>query len=196
MFRIPASLLAALALLRCASMFQAPGRWRATAIAWVVVLGGSLLLGTGTARAAWDQMSQLLSLRGKPVPASANVLSEHEIEALAGMPAQAQAELLLERSINHYAGANEQIAARVKTWAGQITLDERLRPLFMTAINSDDLRVRAAGSKWTSSGAIWRRAARRSIDSNRSHVTALRASGRTPCGISVSSAAAAWTPSG
>ena len=126
-------------------MFQAPGRWRATAIAWVVVLSGSLLLGTGTARAAWDQMSQLLSLRGKPVPASANVLSEHEIEALAGMPAQAQAELLLERSINHYAGANEQIAARVKTWAGQITLDERLRPLFMTAINSDDLRVRAAG---------------------------------------------------
>jgi hypothetical protein len=141
----PASRLAAFALLHCVSMLQASARWRATAIAWVVVLSGSLLLGTGTARAAWDQMSQLLSLRGKPVPASANVLSEHEIEALGGMPAQAQAELLLERAINHYAGANEQIAARVKTWAGQITLDERLRPLFMTAINSDDLRVRAAG---------------------------------------------------
>ncbi|MEN3339443.1 MAG: hypothetical protein V7647_3119 [Acidobacteriota bacterium] len=126
-------------------MFQASGRSRATATAWVIMLSGSLLLGTGTARAAWDQMSQFLSLRGKPAPPSANVLSEHEIEALGGMPAQAQAELLLERSINHYAGANEQIAARVKTWAGQLTLDERLRPLFTTAINSDDLRVRAAG---------------------------------------------------
>jgi HEAT repeat protein len=61
------------------------------------------------------------------------------------MAPQSQAELLLERSINHYKGANDQIAARVDRWRGHIDLGPQLRNLFMTAINSDDLRVRAAG---------------------------------------------------
>ena len=60
------------------------------------------------------------------------------------MPPQSQAELLLERSINHYRGANDQIAARVESWRGKIKLDDRLNNLFMTGLNSDDLRVRAA----------------------------------------------------
>jgi hypothetical protein len=71
-------------------------------------------------------------------------LSEHEIEVLDEMTPQAQAELLLERSINHYRGANDQIAARVDGWRGKIKLDDRLNNLFMTALNSSDLRVRAA----------------------------------------------------
>ena len=62
-----------------------------------------------------------------------------------GMAPQSQAELLLERSINHYAGANDQIAARVGRWRGKIKSSPRLENLFVTAINSDDLRVRAAG---------------------------------------------------
>jgi hypothetical protein len=78
-------------------------------------------------------------------PVSANVLSEHEIEALDGTPPQRQAELLLERAINHYRGAHAEILARVKGWRGRITLDERLNRLFVTAINSDDLDVRVAG---------------------------------------------------
>ena len=102
---------------------------------------------TPTARAAWLEISQLLSLQGKPEPASANVLSEHEIEGLDRMSPQAQAQLLLERSINHYRGANDQIAARVDSWRGNITLDEKLNHLFVTALNSDDLRVRAAASE-------------------------------------------------
>jgi len=61
------------------------------------------------------------------------------------MPPQSQAELLLERSINHYSGANEQIAARVDRWRGDITMEGRLNQLFITAINSDDLTVRVAG---------------------------------------------------
>jgi HEAT repeat protein len=97
------------------------------------------------ARAARDQISLFLSLEGKPEPASANVLSEHETDALDSMAPQSQAELLLERSINHYAGANDQIAARAKRWRGRIALNARLNNLFVTAINSDDLRVRAAG---------------------------------------------------
>jgi hypothetical protein len=115
----------------------------------IAVVGGGIVLalfaGTPTARAAWQELALFLSLQGTPEPASANVLSEHEIEVLDQMSPQQQAELLLERSINHYQGANEQIAVRVAGWRGRITLQERLNNLFLTAINSDDLRVRAAG---------------------------------------------------
>lgn len=97
-----------------------------------------------TGRAAWREIAEFLSLRGKPAPASANVLSEHELEGLDSMSPQEQATLLLERSLNHYRGANEQIEARVDGWRGRITLDNRLDNLFTTALNSDDLRVRAA----------------------------------------------------
>jgi hypothetical protein len=109
-----------------------------------VVLAG-LLATTSTARAAFDEIAGFLTLQGKPEPSSANVLSEHESETLNGMSPQGQAELLLERSINHYAGANDEIAARVARWRGKITLTSRLNNLFVTAINSDDLRVRVAG---------------------------------------------------
>lgn len=102
------------------------------------------MLSPGKARAAWQEIVRFLSLHGKPEPASANVLSEHETEQLDQMPAQAQAELLLERSINHYRGANDEIARRVGNWSGQIQLEQKLDSLFRTALNSDDLRVRAA----------------------------------------------------
>jgi hypothetical protein len=83
--------------------------------------------------------------QGRPERVSANVLSEHEIEVLDAMSPQSQAELLLERSINHYRGANEQIAARASSWRGRINLNGRLNNLFITAINSDDIKVRVAG---------------------------------------------------
>ena len=118
--------------------------WRAIGAIVAGMLLGLLFMGTGTARAAWEEIAQLLSLQGKPEPASANVLSEHEIEGLDQMPQQSQAQLLLERSINHYRGANDQIATRVDSWRGKIKLDRSLNSLFMTALNSDDLRVRAA----------------------------------------------------
>jgi HEAT repeat protein len=119
-------------------------RWLVIAAAVGGILAGTLLMGTGTARAAWQEIAQLLSLHGKPEPVSANVLSEHEIEVLDQMTPQNQAQLLLERSINHYRGANDQIAGRVDRWRGKIKLDQKLNSLFMTALNSDDLRVRAA----------------------------------------------------
>jgi HEAT repeats len=120
-------------------------RTRVTLLVGGGVLLGTVLFSTGTVGAALNELSRLLTLQGKPEPASANVLSEHEIEHLDSMAPQHQAELLLERSINHYAGANEQIASRVSRWRGHLTLDGRLNHLFSTAINSDDLRVRAAG---------------------------------------------------
>ena len=101
-------------------------------------------LHTVSGQSVWQRIANFIGLHGKPEPASANVLSEHEISELNNMTPQAQAELLLERSINHYRGANDEIAERVSRWRGKIQLDEKLNGLFMTALNSDDLRVRAA----------------------------------------------------
>lgn len=115
-----------------------------TVVAIATFAAVPVLAGTGMARAAWEPFSRFLSLQGAPTAASANLLSEHEIEELDAMTPQHQAELLLERSINHYRGANEQIAGRVDGWRGKIRLDSRLNGLFTTALNSDDLRVRVA----------------------------------------------------
>jgi len=119
--------------------------WRTTSLAATAFLLGTIAAGSGTLRAAWEPIARLIRLEDPPSPASANVLSEHEIAVLDETPPQSQAELLLERSINHYRGANEQIAARVGRWRGRIELNERLHNLFLTAINSDDLTVRVAG---------------------------------------------------
>ncbi len=121
------------------------GSWPTLFPVAAVVALALLFFRTPTARAAWEQIAQFIGLQGKPEPASAAVRSEHEIEALDTMTPQSQAVLLLERSINHYRGANDQIARRVGGWRGQINMDDRLHNLFITAINSDDLRVRAAG---------------------------------------------------
>lgn len=109
-----------------------------------VMLLLALAVGTGSAQSTWQRIAQLIGLHGKPEPGSASVLSEHEIEALDRMSPQNQAQLLLERSINHYRGVNDQIAARVDRWRGNIQLNQQLNSLFTTALNSDDLRVRAA----------------------------------------------------
>jgi HEAT repeat protein len=104
----------------------------------------TLAVTTTPLRAAWQQFAVFLSLQGPPTPASANVLSEHHLEALDGMTPQAQAEFLLERSINHYEGANREIEKRLRGWRGTLEPAERFENLFRMAINSDDLRVRAA----------------------------------------------------
>jgi HEAT repeats len=119
--------------------------WRTVALVAAAFVLGTIAAGSGSVRAAWTPMARLIGLQDPPTPASANVLSEHEIEQLDTMSPQSQAELLLERAINHYRGAQEQIALRVDGWAGRLTVDGRLRNLFTTAINSDDLTVRAAG---------------------------------------------------
>jgi hypothetical protein len=119
--------------------------WWTTTLVAAAFLLGTIAAGSGRLRAAWEPIARLVSLQDAPTPASANVLSEHEIAALDAMTPQSQAELLLERAINHYRGANRQIAARVDGWRGRLSLDGRLNHLFVTAINSDDLTVRVAG---------------------------------------------------
>ena len=109
----------------------------AAVAAVAAIVAGTLIVGITTRRAMAGQR--------KAERSSAALLSEHEIESLDSMSPQSQAELLLERSINHFQGANEQITARVDRWRGRIKKSPRLDNLFVTAINSDDMRVRAAG---------------------------------------------------
>lgn len=121
-------------------------RWPA---ALGVILAGVLVFLFGhrapTLRAAWQQITSFLSVQGKPEPASPALLSEHESQNLDKQQPQKQAELLLERTINHYQGASDLIAARVDGWLGSVQLTPELNSLITTALNANDLRVRAAG---------------------------------------------------
>ena len=145
--------------------------WRTVALVAAAFMLGTIAAGGDSLRAAWAPVARLIGLQDPPVPASANVLSEHEIEPLDDMPPQSQAELLLERSINHYRGANEQIAQRVDSWNGRLKIEGRLNELFTTAINSDDLTVRVAGIEVDIAG--------RHIDKSPATVDRLEAIART-----------------
>jgi HEAT repeats len=115
-------------------------------------------------RAAWDQFTVTLQINNgqlggeqlsgeqlggeqvsdDPQPASPAKLSDHEIEEIAAMSGQKQAERLLERAINHYEGALELLDRYVQNWYAQLELQGQLTSLITTALNSNDLRVRAA----------------------------------------------------
>ncbi|MCP4201733.1 MAG: HEAT repeat domain-containing protein, partial [bacterium] len=95
-------------------------------------------------RAAFERLLRFIELGGEPVLASVPVISEHEIEELRLAPPQEQAERLLERAINGYRGANELIEAELGNWSGEIKIEGRLDALFRVAIDSSNLRVRAA----------------------------------------------------
>lgn len=95
-------------------------------------------------RAAWDEFSIRMQLQQREPPAASPAkLSDHEIEEIANLPAQQQAERLLERAVNHYDGALELIGNSVDKWFGQLELQGQLASLLTTALNSNDLRVRA-----------------------------------------------------
>ncbi len=97
-----------------------------------------------TIRAAWEEFERVVLLKSEPLSASPPRLSEHIIEELASLPAQKQAEMLVQRSVNHYAGAIELLGERVDGWRGQLQLTPEFNGLLNAAINSNDLRVRAA----------------------------------------------------
>jgi HEAT repeat protein len=95
-------------------------------------------------RAAWDEFALRMQLQNEAQSTSPTKLSDNEIEEIASLPAQQQAERLLERAVNHYDGALELIGKSVDTWFGQLELQGQLSSLLTTALNSNDLHVRAA----------------------------------------------------
>ena len=97
--------------------------------------------------------AQAGQLKSSPRAASAPKLSDHEIEALPSMSPQQQAQLLMERAINHYEGAIELIDRNVPSWYGQLDVAKGpLGGLLNTAINANDLNVRAASLEITLAG--------------------------------------------
>ena len=116
----------------------------------IVLIGGIVLmlalvsLKSESVKAFWAQLRAAIGVAGTPVAAGPAIISEHEIEQLDSLPPQVQAQRLLERAVNHYSGAAEQIEKRVEGWHGHIEEDQQLWALVTTALNSNDLRVRAA----------------------------------------------------
>src|SRR5713101_9349232 len=104
-------------------------------------------------KAAWAEFERIIQLKTDPLPASPARLSDHEIEGLSAMAPQQQAQLLMERAINHYEGAIELIDRSVPSWYGQLEVEKGpLAGLLYTAINANDLRVRAASLEITLAG--------------------------------------------
>jgi len=66
------------------------------------------------------------------------------MEWLQSQPPQAQAEFLLEAAVNHDRGATDLIAKNADSWHGKVHKSQHLDDLEMTALYSNDLRVRAA----------------------------------------------------
>jgi hypothetical protein len=104
-------------------------------------------------KAAWAEFERIIQLKSDPLPASPAKLSGHEIVGLSAMAPQQQAQLLMERAINHYEGAIELIDKNVPSWYGRLDVQKGpLAGLLYTAINANDLRVRAASLEITLAG--------------------------------------------
>ncbi len=81
---------------------------------------------------------------GRSVPADYGQLSEHNREWVMTQPPQIQAEFLLGAAINHDHGATDMINKMVDEWHGKLHFTHKIDDLQMTALYSNDLRVRAA----------------------------------------------------
>lgn len=103
-----------------------------------------LALKPASARAAWEEFARIIEFKSDSESASPALLSERLNESLARLTPQEQSELLLEGTIDHYSGALEQLSDRIDGWRGHLNMDARLSGDLNTALNSNDLRVRAA----------------------------------------------------
>lgn len=92
---------------------------------------------------------QEIAVPGRAVPADYGQLSEHNREWLQTQPAQTQAEFLLGAAVNHDHGATDMISKMADDWHGKVHYTKKFDDLSMTALYSNDLRVRAAAIEVT-----------------------------------------------
>jgi len=90
-----------------------------------------------------------LPVSGRPVPADHAQLSEHNVEWVVQQPPQTQMEFLLGAAVNHDQGATNMINKMVNDWHGKVHYTQKFDDLSMTALYSNDLRVRAAAIEIT-----------------------------------------------
>lgn len=81
-----------------------------------------------------------------PVPATAPkaVLSKHQREWISQQDPQTQAETLMQSAIDHEDGSTQMIAVKLPGWRGRLSNTKNWNDLLMTALYSNDLRVRTA----------------------------------------------------
>jgi hypothetical protein len=107
----------------------------------LLILGGR----SGALESIWDALTgHNLGASGKPIAAGYSKLSEHERDYVLRLAPQKQAEELLAAAINHDEGATDLILQQLPTWQGRLRRTRRWTDLEMTALYSNDLRVRAA----------------------------------------------------
>jgi hypothetical protein len=114
----------------------------------MLALAFFLTLKPTSARAAWAEFARIIELKGglkgTPLATSPAESSAHLNESLADMAPQNQAELLVEEAVNHNEGSVGQLESRTDGWRGRLKVSPRLTGLLESALNSNDLRVRAA----------------------------------------------------
>jgi HEAT repeat protein len=109
------------------------------------VLVAVLVVGVGTARAAWKHITVLFSANGNVAAESANDFAPNDLAQLDRLDPQTQAEALLERAVGESEGAVEQISSRVDRWQGKIKWNSQIATLTTAALTSRDPRVRHSG---------------------------------------------------
>ena len=102
-----------------------------------------LALKPTSARVVWEQFARMIELKSSANAKLARFTSLTN-ENLANLTPQAQAELLLEETVSDYDVAGGQLSSRMDGWRGRLTMSPRLTSLLDSALNSPDLRVRAA----------------------------------------------------
>ena len=102
-----------------------------------------LALKPTSARVVWEEFARIIELKSGATAKLARFPSVTN-ERLANLAPQAQAELLLEETVSDYDVAGEQLSSRMDSWRGRLTMSARLMSLLDSALNSPDLRVRAA----------------------------------------------------
>jgi hypothetical protein len=102
------------------------------------------MVGNSTAQTTPPPTGEQLPVPGRPVPADYSQLSEHNREWVLTQPPQTQMEFLLGAAINHDHGATDMINKMVDDWHGKLHFTKKFDDLSMTALYSNDLRVRAA----------------------------------------------------
>lgn len=102
----------------------------------------------GQIKTVWAKLDH----RSTPSQLSAASLSadtpdpiQTEFQTITQMPPQQQAERLLESAIHRRQGSVDMIRQNVDSWRGRVQNTDHLFDLVLTALKSDDMRVRAAG---------------------------------------------------
>ncbi len=107
------------------------------------VLFALLVKSAGSAHAAWEEATRLLSVRQSTAP-NGQALAKDPSQVDRLKP-QKQAEALLELAVSRSDGAVDQISSRVDRWQGKIQWNSQIATLTTAALNSNDMRVRGSG---------------------------------------------------